>query len=82
MPEADLPGRVPKFALHDWDASFTAAFDAVFQAAGITVVRSAAQAPRTASVGVQPRTDLSQGRDYRRCDGGAVDLRIKSRLPM
>jgi hypothetical protein len=28
------------------DASFTAAFDAVFQAAGVRVVRSAVQAPR------------------------------------
>jgi putative transposase len=35
-----------KFILHDRDASFTAAFDAVFQAAGARVVRSAVQAPR------------------------------------
>jgi putative transposase len=35
-----------KFILHDRDASFTAAFDAVFQAAGTRVVRSAVQAPR------------------------------------
>jgi hypothetical protein len=35
-----------KFVLHDRDASFTAAFDAVFQAAGARVVRSAVQAPR------------------------------------
>jgi hypothetical protein len=35
-----------KFVLHDRDTSFTAAFDAVFQAAGVRVVRSAIQAPR------------------------------------
>jgi hypothetical protein len=35
-----------KFALHDRDASFTAAFGTVFQAAGASVVRSAIQAPR------------------------------------
>jgi len=35
-----------KFVLHDQDASFTAAFDAVFQAAGARVVRSAVQSPR------------------------------------
>ena len=35
-----------KFVLHDRDASFTTAFDAVFQAAGARVVRSAIQAPR------------------------------------
>ena len=34
-------GLSVKFVLHDRDASFTAAFDAVFQAAGIRVVRSA-----------------------------------------
>ena len=39
-------GMSVKFVLHDRDASFTAAFDAVFQAAGIRVVRSAVQAPR------------------------------------
>ena len=37
-----------KFVLHDRDASFTQAFDAVFQAAGIRVIRSAVQAPRNA----------------------------------
>jgi putative transposase len=35
-----------KFILHDRDASLTAAFDAVFQAAGARVVRPAVQAPR------------------------------------
>ena len=39
-------GTRVKFVLHDRDASFTAAFDAVFQAAGVRVVRSAVQAPR------------------------------------
>src|ERR1022692_3637136 len=39
-------GRRVKFVLHDRDASFTAAFDAVFRAAGVRVVRSAIQAPR------------------------------------
>jgi hypothetical protein len=34
-----------KFVLHDRNASFTAAFDAVFDAAGVRVVRSAVQAP-------------------------------------
>jgi transposase len=39
-----------KFILHDRDASFTAAFDGVFQAAGVRVVRSAVQAPRMDSI--------------------------------
>jgi hypothetical protein len=39
-----------KFVLHDRDASFTTAFDAVFQAAGARVVRSAIQAPRMNSI--------------------------------
>ena len=39
-------GTRVKFVLHDRDASFTAAFDAVFQAAGVRIVRSAVQAPR------------------------------------
>ena len=38
-------GMSVKFVLHDRDASFTAAFDAVFRAAGVRVVRSAVQAP-------------------------------------
>ncbi|HEY1000588.1 MAG TPA: integrase core domain-containing protein [Streptosporangiaceae bacterium] len=39
-----------KFVLHDRDTSFTAAFDAVFQAVGARVVRSAIQAPRMNSI--------------------------------
>ena len=39
-------GTRVKFVLHDRDASFTAASGAVFQAAGVRIVRSAAQAPR------------------------------------
>jgi hypothetical protein len=35
-----------RFALHDRDASFGAAFDAVFPSAGIRVIHSAMQAPR------------------------------------
>jgi putative transposase len=38
-------GMGVKFVLHDRDASFTAAFDAVFRAAGARVVRCAVQAP-------------------------------------
>jgi transposase len=43
-------GARAKFVLHDRDASFTRAFDAVFQAAGIRVIRSAVQAPRMNSI--------------------------------
>ena len=39
-----------KFVLHDRDASFTLAFDAVFRAAGVRVIRSAVQAPRMNSI--------------------------------
>jgi transposase InsO family protein len=39
-------GMSVRFVLHDRDASFTAVFDAVFQAAGARAVRSAVQAPR------------------------------------
>src|SRR5208282_2738657 len=38
------------FVLQDRDASFTLAFDAVFQAAGVRVIRSAVQAPRMNSI--------------------------------
>jgi hypothetical protein len=48
--DLDDAGMSVKFVLHDRDASFTAAFDAVFQAAGARVVRSAIQAPRMNSV--------------------------------
>jgi putative transposase len=43
-------GTRVKFVLHDRDASFIAASDAVFQAAGARIVRSAVQAPRMNSV--------------------------------
>ena len=43
-------GMSVKFVLHDRDVSFTAAFDGVFQAAGVTVVRSAIEAPRMNSI--------------------------------
>jgi hypothetical protein len=39
-----------KFVLHDRDASFTLAFDAVFQAAGVRVIRSVVQPPRMNSI--------------------------------
>src|SRR5450755_4711492 len=39
-----------KFVLHDRDASFTAAFDEVFRAAGARIIRTAVQAPRMNSV--------------------------------
>ena len=45
----DAPMSV-KFVLHDRDVSFTAAFDSIFHAAGVTVVRSAVQAPRMNSI--------------------------------
>ena len=43
-------GMSVKFVLHDRDASFTVAFDAVFQAAGVRIVRSAIQAPQMNSI--------------------------------
>ena len=43
-------GTRAKFVLHGRDASFTATFDSVFQAAGIRVIRSEVQAPRMNSV--------------------------------
>jgi putative transposase len=48
--DLDDAGISVKFVLHDRDASFTAAFDAVFQAADARAVRSAVQAPRMNSV--------------------------------
>jgi putative transposase len=43
-------GTRVKFVLHDRDASFTAAVDAVLQATGVRIIRSAVQAPRMNSV--------------------------------
>jgi len=43
-------GTRVKFVLHDRDASFAGAFDAVFQAAGVRVIRSAVQARRMNSI--------------------------------
>jgi len=48
--DLDDAGRRVKFVLHDRDASFTLAFDAVFRAAGVRVIRSAVQAPRMNSI--------------------------------
>ena len=43
-------GMSVKFVLHDRDASFTTAFDAVLRAAGVRVIRSAVQAPQMNSI--------------------------------
>ena len=43
-------GTWVKFVLYDRDASFTLAFDAVFRAAGVRIIRSAVQAPRMNSI--------------------------------
>ncbi|MGP7997600.1 MAG: hypothetical protein ACLPKI_09800 [Streptosporangiaceae bacterium] len=48
--DLDDAGIRARFVLHDRDASFSAAFDAVFQSAGIRVVHSAVQAPRMNSI--------------------------------
>ena len=48
--DLDDAGIRAKFVLHDRDASFSAAFDALFQSAGIRVIHSAAQAPRMNSI--------------------------------
>jgi transposase len=48
--DLDDAGMSVKFVLHDRDASFTAAFDAVFEAAGARIIRSAVQAPRMNSI--------------------------------
>jgi putative transposase len=48
--DLDDAGMSVKFVLHDRDASFAAAFDAVFQAGGARVVRSAVQSPRMNSI--------------------------------
>jgi hypothetical protein len=47
----DLDGRVTslRFLLRDRDTKFTAAFDAVFTAAGIDVVKTPPQSPRANS---------------------------------
>jgi putative transposase len=43
-------GLRAKFLLHDRDASFAAAFDAVFTTAGIEVIRTGIRAPRQNSI--------------------------------
>jgi hypothetical protein len=48
--DLDDAGMSVKFILHDRDSGVTAAFDAVFQAVGATVDRSAIQAPRMNSI--------------------------------
>jgi hypothetical protein len=43
--DLDDAGTRVKFVLHDRDATFTAAFDAVFSAAGTRVIRSGSGHP-------------------------------------
>jgi putative transposase len=50
--DLDLGGRFGdfRFLIHDRGSNFTASFDAVFQATGTTLVRTAVQAPRMNAV--------------------------------
>jgi putative transposase len=48
--DLDDAGIRAKFVLHDRDASFSAAFGAAFQSAGIRGIRPAGQAPRMNSI--------------------------------
>ena len=48
--DLDDAGIRARFVLHDRDASFSAAFDTVFQSAGIRAIHSAVQAPRMNSI--------------------------------
>jgi hypothetical protein len=48
--DLDDAGTKTKFLIHDRDASFSAAFDAVFSAAGIEVIRTGIRAPRQNSI--------------------------------
>jgi hypothetical protein len=59
-------GTRAKFVLHGQDASFTATFDSVFQAAGIRVIRSAVH-----------RT-LNQAAPLRPLPDGVTDLEFQS----
>jgi len=69
--DLDDAGTRAKFVLHDRDTSFTEAFDAVFQTAGIRVVRSARvrgllQHPPAAPCPEPGRTDASPDRWHHR----------------
>jgi hypothetical protein len=44
--DLDDAGARVRFLLHDRDASFCAAFDAVFTAAGVEVIRTGIRTPR------------------------------------
>jgi putative transposase len=43
---ADIPHEDIRFLIRDRGSNFTASFDAVFQAAGTRILRTAVQAPR------------------------------------
>lgn len=48
--DLDDAGTKAKFLIHDRDASFSAAFDAVFSAAGTEVIRTGVRVPRQNSI--------------------------------
>ena len=51
-----------RFLIRDRGPNFTTSFDAVFQAAGIRIVRTAVQAPRDCNLnGVTPETEETPG---------------------